>query len=189
MLKADFRSGAELMVNKHDFTLIMSTRRDIKIQPEERSPVIHLLHDAKGAPALLNHLAQEFARRGLSTKTIRFDDARNALLPNFRVVAFLDGENLPLSPDQHRIWLFQHLATTTTSMIWLTSCGIVKGRNPDGALVSVLQLGHTLLRFSKGAHIGKMVVSYQDPNSMIRKHKSVTLLSSIQKPVVSSSAG
>lgn len=125
-------------MNEHDFTLIMGTRRDIEIQPEGRSPVVHLLHDAKGAAALLNHLAQEFARRGLSTKTIRFDDARNALLPNSRGVAFLDGENLLLSPDQHRIGLFQHLATTTTSMIWLTSCGIVKGRNPDGAFVSGL---------------------------------------------------
>lgn len=132
---------------------------------------------------------RNYARRGLSTKTVLFDDARNALLPNFRVFAFLDGENLPLSPDQHGIGLFQHLATTTTSMIWLTSCSIVKGRNPDGAFVSILQLGQTLLRFSKGTHIGTIVVSYQDPNSMIRKHKSVTLLSSIQKPVISSSAG
>lgn len=109
MLKAGFRSGAELVVNEHDFTLIMGTRRDMEIQPEGRSPVIHLLHAAKGAPALLNHLAQEFARRGLSTKTIRFDDARNALLLNSRVVAFSDGENLLLSPDQHRIGLFNIL--------------------------------------------------------------------------------
>ena len=138
MLKAGFKSGAELVVNEHDFTLIMGTRRDIEMQPGGRSPVVHLLHDAKGAPALLNHLAQEFERRALSTKTIRFDDARDALLPNFRVVAFLDGENLLLSADQHRIGLFQHLATTTTSMIWLTSCGIVKGHNPDGAFVSGL---------------------------------------------------
>ena len=138
MLKAGFGSGAELVVNEHDFTLIMGTRRDIEMQHGGRSPVVYLLHDAKGAPALLNHLAQEFGQRGLSTKTIPFDDARDALLPNSRVVAFLDGENLLLSPDQHRIGLFQYLATTTTSMIWLTSCGIVKGCNPDGAFVSGL---------------------------------------------------
>ena len=138
MLKAGFKSGAELVVNEHNFTLIMGTRHDTEMQPIGRSPVVHLLHDAKGAPALLNHLAQEFERRGLSTKAIRFDDAWDALLPNSRVIAFLDGENLLLSADQHRIGLFQHLAATTTSMIWLTSCGIVKGRNPDGAFVSGL---------------------------------------------------
>ena len=38
----------------------------------------------------------------------------------------------------------------------------------------ISQLGETLLHFSKGTHIGKMVVSYQDLNSMIRKHKPVT---------------
>lgn len=138
LLKAGFESGAELMVNEHESTLMMCTRRDIEKQPDGRSPVIHLLHGAKGAPALLNDLAQEFERRGLSTKTIRFDDAREVSLPNSRVVAFLDGENLLLGADQHRIGLFQHLAATTASMVWLTSCGMVKGRNPDGAFVSGL---------------------------------------------------
>lgn len=135
LLKAGFESGAELMVNEHDSALMMCTRRDAEKQPAGRSPVVHLLHGAKGAPALLNYLAQEFERRGLFTKTIRFDDARDVSLPNSRVVAFLDGENLLLGADQHRIGLFQHLAATTASMVWLTSCGIVKGRNPDGAFV------------------------------------------------------
>ena len=138
LLKAGFKSGAELMVNEHEFTLRMCTRRDTEKQPDGRSPVVHLLHGAKGVPALLNHLAKEFERRGLSTKTMRFDDARDVSLPNSRVVAFLDGENLLLSADQHRIGLFQHLVATTASMIWLTSCGIVKGCNPDGAFVSGL---------------------------------------------------
>lgn len=136
--KAGFKSGGELILNEHDSTLMMCTGRGAEKQPDGRSPVVHLLHGAKGAPALLNHLAQEFERRGLSTKSIRFDDARDVLLPNSRVVAFLEGENLLLGADQHRIGLFQHIAATTDSMVWLTSCGIVKGRNPDGAFVSGL---------------------------------------------------
>ncbi|KAL8791268.1 MAG: hypothetical protein Q9213_000225 [Squamulea squamosa] len=138
LLKAGFKSTAELIVKEHDSTLMMCAQHDIKKQSNGRSPVVHLLHGAKGAPALLNHLAQEFEQRGLSTKTIRFDDARDVLLPNSRVIAFLDEENLLLGADQHRIGLFQHLAATTASMVWLTSCGIVKGRNPDGAFVSGL---------------------------------------------------
>lgn len=31
--------------------------------------------------------------------------------------------------------LFQYLAANTASMVWLTSCGLVKGRNPDGSFV------------------------------------------------------
>ena len=50
----------------------------------------------------------------------------------------MDEENLLLGANQHHIGLLQHLAATTASMVWLTSCGIVKGRNPDGAFVSGL---------------------------------------------------
>ena len=138
LLKAGFKSGAELMVTELDSTLMMCTRRDAEKQPQSTSPMVLLLHGSKGAPALLNHLAHEFERRGLPTRTARFDDAREVSLPNSRVVAFLDGENLLLGTDQHRIRLFQHLAVNTASMVWLTSCGIVKGRNPDGAFVSGL---------------------------------------------------
>lgn len=37
----------------------------------------------------------------------------------------------------------------------------------------ISQLDQVLLKFSKGTHIGKMVISYQDPNSMLRVHQSV----------------
>ena len=138
LLQAGFESGAELAVNGNNSTLVMCTRRDTGRQPEGRSPVVHLLHGVKGAPALLHCLAQEFQQRGLSTEIIGFDDAKDVLLPNSRVVVFLDEENLLLDADQRRIGLFQHLAATSASMLWLTSCGIVKGRNPDAAFVAGL---------------------------------------------------
>jgi acyl transferase domain-containing protein/NADPH:quinone reductase-like Zn-dependent oxidoreductase/SAM-dependent methyltransferase/acyl carrier protein len=141
LVKAGFESGADLMVDEQESTLILSTRRvTTDDQPDGGSPVVHLLHGSKGAPALLNHLAQEFERRGLPTKTVRFDDARDIPGPDSRVVAFLDGENLLLGAkaDQHRLGIFQHLAATTASMVWITSCGIAKGRNPDGAFVAGL---------------------------------------------------
>src|SRR5205823_5787260 len=106
---------------EHDLTLLMSTQHSTEKQRDERIPEIHLLHGRKGSPALLNDLAHEFERRGLATKTISFDDAHN-ISPNSRVVAFLDEENLLLDADQHRIGLFQHLAATSASMLWLTSC-------------------------------------------------------------------
>jgi NAD(P)-dependent dehydrogenase (short-subunit alcohol dehydrogenase family) len=40
--------------------------------------------------------------------------------------------------------------------------------------VDISQLGQAMLRFSKGTHIGKMVVTYQDPNASVRVHQSVT---------------
>lgn len=141
--RAGFESGSELMVDEftdsnHSCTLMVSTLRDTDTQHDERSPVVHLLHGAQGAPALLNHLAQEMERCGLSTKTVPLDHVRDVLSPNSRVVAFLDGENLLFAADQHRLALFQHLAANTASMVWITSCGMVKGRSPDGAFVAGL---------------------------------------------------
>ncbi|KAA8567414.1 hypothetical protein EYC84_010432 [Monilinia fructicola] len=133
LIKAGFQSS-ELVITDNDSVLTVSTRNSTAKQADQRTAVIHLLHGAKGVPALLNPLAQEFERRGLSTKVLSFEDARE-VPANSRVVAFLDGENLLLDADQHRIGLFQHLAANATSMVWLTSCGIVNGRNPDGAFV------------------------------------------------------
>lgn len=104
-----------------------------------RSPMVYLLHGQKGKPDLLTHMAAAMESRGVRTMSIPLDQVRDDVLsPNVRVVAFLDGENLLLAADQQRIGIFQHLAANASSMLWITSCGMVKGRNPDGAFVAGL---------------------------------------------------
>lgn len=137
LLNAGFNTGTELTLDGHNLAISIATKNIDDKEADRRSKNVHLLHGSGGAPALLSHLAKEFEQRGLITKTIPFEDALT-LPTDSRVVAFLDNENLLLEADQHRIQLFQHLATSTTSMIWLTSSGIVKGRNPDAAFVSGL---------------------------------------------------
>ncbi len=138
LIKSGFKPGAECAIQEGNSTLIMSTHYDTeKPQLVGKSRVVHLLHGTRGVPTLLQDLAREFEQRGLSTKIIPFANARD-ISPHSRVVAFLDGENLLLDADQHRISLFQHLSATADSMIWLTSHGLVKGRNPDGAFVQGL---------------------------------------------------
>jgi acyl transferase domain-containing protein/NADPH:quinone reductase-like Zn-dependent oxidoreductase/NADP-dependent 3-hydroxy acid dehydrogenase YdfG/acyl carrier protein len=100
--------------------------------------VVHFLHGANGAPSLLHQLARAIEQHGVTSQTSLLDDVQNVLSPNSHVVVFLDGENLLFGADQHRLGLFQHLAANTASMLWLTSCGLVKGRNPDGSFVSGL---------------------------------------------------
>jgi acyl transferase domain-containing protein/NADPH:quinone reductase-like Zn-dependent oxidoreductase len=136
LLQAGFESGVKLMANDDDATLMMSTR-PAETQTDGRTTLVHLLHGAQGVPAIVNHVAKEFEQRGLSTKTTLFDNALE-IPSNARLIAFLDGENLLLDADQHRIELFQHLSAKSASMIWITSCGLVKGRNPDGAFVQGL---------------------------------------------------
>ncbi|KAI0595293.1 polyketide synthase [Biscogniauxia sp. FL1348] len=137
-----FESAAALMddtgeVRNHE-TIILTTLKNTNRQRDTVNPVVHLLHGTSGVPSLLKCLAQAMEGRGLSTRTVPLDNAREVLAPNSHVVAFLDGENLLMSADQHRLDLFQHLAANTASMVWITSCGLIKGRNPDGAFVTGL---------------------------------------------------
>jgi NADPH:quinone reductase-like Zn-dependent oxidoreductase/acyl carrier protein len=120
-----------------DSTLLLATLPHQEAQPEDRSSLIHLLHGTSGMPLLLDRMAHELKGRGLSTKIMGLEDAKS-IPAKSRVIAFLDQENLLLDADQHRIELFQHLAANAASMVWLTSCGIVKARNPDAAFVSGL---------------------------------------------------
>lgn len=97
--------------------------------------VVHLLHGASGPPPLLDCVARHLADQGIQHRTSPVDEALDVIPENARVMMFLDGENLLLDVDQHRLDIFQHLARNSRTMVWLTSAGIVKGRNPAGALV------------------------------------------------------
>ncbi|PYI09473.1 hypothetical protein BO78DRAFT_415749 [Aspergillus sclerotiicarbonarius CBS 121057] len=138
--RVGFEFGADLECHELDpcSTITVSTLPAALRQTVGANPVVHLLHGSHGASALLHHLARAMEQRGLSTRIGPLDQAPDVVSPNSRVVAFLDGENLLFAADQRRLGLFQHLAGHTASMVWITSCGLVKGRNPDGAFVSGL---------------------------------------------------
>lgn len=122
----------------HQSVITLSTLSNVTDPPstmDAGSGVLYLLHGQNGEPELLTHVAAALGKRGVSTRSVALDQAPDILPPNARLVAFLDRENLLLAADQQRIGVFQHLATTASSMLWITSCGMVKGRNPDGAFV------------------------------------------------------
>lgn len=100
--------------------------------------VVHLLHGASGPPALLDSISQELRRREVATSVLLLDDAVEEVTQGAHVIAFLDGENLLLDPEASRLAIFQHLARNSSTMIWITSCGMNQGNNPDGAVVTGL---------------------------------------------------
>ncbi|GLB07386.1 type I Iterative Polyketide synthase (PKS) [Aspergillus tubingensis] len=138
--RVGFESGAKLICREAEphSTIILSTLPEPMPTCKSGSSVVHLMHGCQDTPALLYNLARAMEQRGLSVQTSPLDQAVDVVGPDSRVVAFLDGENLLFAADQSRLGVFQHLATNTTSMVWVTSCGLVKGRNPDGAFVSGL---------------------------------------------------
>ena len=148
LLKAGF-SGAELVLEDYPqphstTTILVSTLLGAKATQEEKpsgnkkTSEVQLLHGVNGAPSLLGLFAQELERRGISSKAVTFGNALDTVSQNSHVVAFLDGDNLLMDADEHHLKLFQHLARNTSSMVCISSCGMVKGRNPDSALVAGL---------------------------------------------------
>ena len=147
LLKAGF-SGAELVLDDYPqphntTTTLMSTflpkaADEEKPSSDKKTSEVQLLHGIGGAPPLLGHLARELKRRGISSKAGTIDSALDTVSQNSRVLAFIDGENLLVDADEHHLKLFQHLVRSTASLVCITSCGMVKGRNPDSALVAGL---------------------------------------------------
>lgn len=145
LLEAGF-SGTELVLQDYPSphntaSTIVSTLLDSNSAAAEStgtSQVVHLLHGASGIPYVLGKLAEELKCRGIPSKTLSLDNAIKQLKPGSRIIAFLDGENLLIEADAFRLAIFQHLARCASTMVWVTSCGIVRGHNPDGALAAGL---------------------------------------------------
>lgn len=115
----------------------LSPPKTTSIVSENR--VAHLLYSdgfGKDSP-LVSHMADRMAHNGTSYKLIHIDAAMD-LGPNSRIVAFLDNKNLLVTRDAGRLALFQHLAASAATMIWVTSSGIMTGFNADAALLAGL---------------------------------------------------
>ncbi|KAF1960291.1 hypothetical protein CC80DRAFT_513899 [Byssothecium circinans] len=111
------------------------------IVPEIRTTIsedIQLLYSAEVAPPLLQRLLQEVEQRKLLTKSTPLQEAPSKVLSDSNVIVFLDEKHLQLHNDDRNLAAFQYLARSARSMTVLTSCGIAKGRNPDGALIAGL---------------------------------------------------
>ncbi|KAK8064661.1 Prosolanapyrone synthase [Apiospora phragmitis] len=151
--KAGF-SGTELVLDDYEHpanstSVIVSTNllgsvddgvRSANLRPginEAVSPitpsnngVVHLLLGTDGEqPPLFKTVVGEFEHRGVATKMILLEDALETVPAGARVVAFLSTRDNLLLADEQRLKAFQYLAKTVDSMVWLTSSGVVKGRN------------------------------------------------------------
>ncbi|KAF9767931.1 hypothetical protein IL306_014835 [Fusarium sp. DS 682] len=143
-------SGAELSLDDYPdpfntTSVIVSTfLGDIIQHKHTNSPTrsddecVSILYGASGEPFLLDCVARQLASHGIRYTSCPINKASDIITEGSRVVVFLDGENLLLDVDTHRLGIFQHLARNCKTMVWMTSTGLIKGRNPDGALVTGL---------------------------------------------------
>jgi acyl transferase domain-containing protein/NADPH:quinone reductase-like Zn-dependent oxidoreductase/SAM-dependent methyltransferase/acyl carrier protein len=100
-----------------------------------RSTTVHVLYSGTAAPSLGEHIRKELEQRGVSVKASTLGEASVKVGPESRVVLLLDEEHLLAKVSEKDLKIFQHLARNAASLVVLTSCGTVNGRNPDGALI------------------------------------------------------
>ncbi|KAF2853353.1 hypothetical protein T440DRAFT_505702 [Plenodomus tracheiphilus IPT5] len=99
---------------------------------------VQLIYSAGAVPPLLDHLLEDINARGFVARPCPFHHASTSVAAGSHAVLFLDDRQLLLDSDERDLEAFQHLARSSTSLIVLTSCGIARGRNPDGAIISGL---------------------------------------------------
>lgn len=148
-------SGVEMHLDDypapHNSTSVLVSTRLASSSDHEASEIVtngmahqetvRLIHASQKVPPLIADLARELQGRSIPFEISALDNVVEDIKSSTsRIVALLNDENLLLDVDDRRVQRFQHLARNASTMVWLTSNGIVKGRDPRGGLV------HGLLR-------------------------------------------
>ena len=136
--KAGF-SGLDVVLDDfpapHNTTsVILSTYIPEEVKPPQ-SAAVQILYSTKTPPALVGQISKELKQRGVMAKAGPLDKALDSVAAESRVVALFDAKHLLVNASEQDLKIFQHLARNAASLVALTSCGIVKGRNADGALI------------------------------------------------------
>lgn len=107
--------------------------------PEEvkrpQSAAVHVLYGARTPPPLVDQISKELKQRDVIAKAGPLDKALGSITSETRVVALFDEKHLLVNASEQDLELFQHVARNAVSLVALTSCGTVKGRNADGAVI------------------------------------------------------
>ena len=118
----------------HTTSVILSTVLS-EVANEPQSAIVHVLHCARTAPPLVDQISRELKQRGVIVKAGPLDNALDGVATGSRVVVLLDETQLLVNASEQVLKIFQHLTRNAVSLVALTSCGVVKGRNADGALI------------------------------------------------------
>ncbi|XXG99911.1 hypothetical protein Hte_006252 [Hypoxylon texense] len=110
----------------------------VSVADSNQPAVVHILHGRNVALPLVKKISEKLEQRGVMAKVCTFNDVFVGLSPGSRIVAVLDDKHLLVNGSEQEFNAFQHLARNAASLVTLTSCGTVKGRSADGALISGL---------------------------------------------------
>ncbi|KAI0115438.1 hypothetical protein GGR51DRAFT_546261 [Nemania sp. FL0031] len=117
-------------------SVILST-----VLAEEGNPrpmPVHLYYSGSAVQPLGEKLSIELEHRGILGKFITASSGLDSLSPDSHVVALLDDDHLLTNPIKRDFEILQQLTRKVASLVVVTSSGLVKGRNADGAVIQGL---------------------------------------------------
>lgn len=95
---------------------------------------VSLIHGTT-KPKLIGHLEEELERQHISYNLHAIDLLDDVALPSgSRAIVFLDENDFLINADEHRLDMVKLIIRNTSSLVWITSSGFVKGKIPDGAV-------------------------------------------------------
>ena len=139
--KAGF-SGLDVVLDDfpepHNTTSVILSTILPEVSNQPQSTMVHVLYGARNTPALVHLISEELKQRGVIAKAGPLDKTLDDVAIGSRVVALFDEKHLLVNASEQYLKIFQHLTRNAANFVALTSCGTVKGRNADGALISGL---------------------------------------------------
>ncbi|KAI0973631.1 polyketide synthase [Xylaria arbuscula] len=134
LIRAGF-SGAEVVLD--DFPAPYSTARTIVSTTLTSIGVLSGGDETESA--LLSGAAAELESRNIDFRIRSLNEIED-LPQNCNIIAFVAGENLLVNADERRLTTLKRLVRNSASLLWITSCGIACGNNPDtGVTIGLLR--------------------------------------------------
>ncbi|KAK4172803.1 hypothetical protein QBC36DRAFT_221937, partial [Triangularia setosa] len=118
----------------HNTTSVILSTVPLERVPVPEESTVHVLHSGNKTPTLFQRIAQEFADRGIAVNPGSFESIAE-LGSDSRVVALFDNEHLLVNASEEDLNTFKHLVRHSSSLVAITSSGVAKGLNPDGAVI------------------------------------------------------
>ena len=136
--KAGF-SGLDVVLDDfpepHNTTSVILSTVLPEMVNQPQSAVVHVLYGARTAPPLVDQISKELKQRGVIAKAGPLDKALDGVTTESRVVTLFDENHLLVNASEQDLKIFQQLTRNAASLVALTSCGTLKGRNADAALI------------------------------------------------------
>lgn len=132
-------SGLDIVLNDfpepHNTTSVILSTYTPERTDSVSGTTVHVLYGGEDSLPLVGQVSRKFEQHGILVLTGPLEEALDIVTTESRVVAILDKEHILINSSEKDLEVFQHIARNASSLVAVTSCGVARGRNPEGALI------------------------------------------------------